>query len=138
LLDLTSADRRARLDAAGDLITDGAAVAAALRGEVPRSSTRLQPFERRRAIHLLIEVWRGLGRDLALAVHVDGRAIRDRDLLDELRALGPRIDAVALRQFLERLDRLTIALERYASPELTLDAALLSWPRVHADGRQAA
>jgi DNA polymerase-3 subunit delta' len=138
LLDIVTADRRTRLGVAGDLIADAAAVDAAMRGEVAPTAKRLQPVERRRAVHLVIEVWRELGRDLAVAAHADGRGVRDLELLDELRALGPRIDLVALRRFLDRLDRLMLAVEAYASPELTLDALLLSWPRADDAGRAAA
>ena len=44
-------------------------------------------------------------------------------------AIGARLEPSDLRRFLDRLDRLMIAIEGYASPELTLDALLLSWPR---------
>jgi DNA polymerase-3 subunit delta' len=129
LLGLVDADRRTRLGAAADLVADGAALDAALRGEVGPSSKRLQPVERRRALHVIIDVWRDLGRDLAVAAATGGRGIRDLDQLEELRALGERVDPGALRRFLDRLDRLMLAVEGYASPELTLDALLLSWPR---------
>jgi hypothetical protein len=49
-----------------------------------------------------------------------------------------RIDTRALRHFLDRLDRLSLAVEGYASPELTLDALLLSWPRPSRVGSNAA
>jgi DNA polymerase-3 subunit delta' len=137
LLDLITGDRRTRLGAAAGLITDGAAVDAAMRGEIA-SSKRLQPVERRRAVHLIIDVWRDLGRDLAVAAHGRGRGIRDLDQLDELVALSQRVDGAALRRFLDRLDRLMLAIEGYASPELTLDTLLLTWPRVRGIARSAA
>lgn len=137
LLELSPADRRTRLGAASDLITDAVSVDAAMRGEIAPSSKRLQPVERRRAVQLIIEVWRDLGRDLAVAARGGGRGVRDLELLEELRDLAPRIDQAALRRFLDRLDRLMLAIEGYASPELTLDALLLSWPRVRAPGRGA-
>jgi DNA polymerase-3 subunit delta' len=138
LLDLIEADRRTRLKAAGDLIKDAAGIDAAMRGQVPSASARLQPVERRRAIHRILEIWRDLGRDLAVAAQTGGRGVRDLDQLDELLALGPRVDQAALRRFLDRLDRLMVAIEGYASPELTLDALLLSWPRAGARDRRAA
>jgi DNA polymerase-3 subunit delta' len=138
LLGLVSADRRTRLGAAADLISDAAAVDAAMRSEVPPTSKRLQPVERRRAIGLIIEVWRDVGRDLAVAARGRGHGLRDLDQLEELLDLGSRVDGAALRRFLDRLDRLTLALEGYASPELTLDALLLSWPRARTSGRPAA
>jgi DNA polymerase-3 subunit delta' len=129
LVDLVDADRRTRLAAAGALIADAAAVDAAQRGEPAPGSGKLQPLERRRAVHLVIEVWRDVGRDLALAAHGDGRGLRDLDQLEELLALGRQLDAGALGRFLDRLDRLSVAVEGYASPELSLDALLLTWPR---------
>ena len=48
------------------------------------------------------------------------------------------MDATTLRRFLDRLDRLTLAIEGYASPELTLDTLLLTWPRPSAGTRRAA
>lgn len=137
LLELTTADRRTRLEAASELIADGAAVDAALRGEVAPTG-KLQPVERRRAVTLIIDVWRDLGRDLAVAAHGDGQGVRDLDQLEELLDLGARLDPIALRRFLDRLDRLALAIEGYASPELTLDALLLTWPRPTARTRSAA
>jgi DNA polymerase III subunit delta' len=138
LLDLVTADRRTRLGVAADLLTDAADVDAALRGEVPPAAKRLQPLERRRAVHLIIEVWRDLGRDLAVAGHGHGRGVRNLDQLDELMALASAIDGSSLRQFLDRLDRLMLAVEGYANPELTLDVLLLAWPRSGATSRSAA
>jgi DNA polymerase-3 subunit delta' len=138
LLDLVAADRRTRLEAAADLISDGAAVDAAMRGTLPPAAKRLQPVERRRAIHLIIEVWRDLGRDLAVAGYGGGKAIRDLDQLDEMLALRSSVDSSQLRRFLDRLDRLMLAVEGYANPELTLDALLLSWPRAGGLTRSAA
>jgi len=138
LLELMPADRRTRLGVAADLITDGAVVDASLRGEVAPSGTKLQPVERRRAVTLVIDVWRDLGRDLAVAAQGGGRGVRDLDQLEELLDLGGRVDATTLRRFLDRLDRLTLAIEGYASPELTLDTLLLTWPRLAAAARSAA
>jgi hypothetical protein len=138
LLELTDADRRARLGAAQELISDAASVDAAMRGEIAASSKRLQPVERRRAISLIIDIWRDLGRDLAIAPRGDGRGVRDLDRLEDLVAIGARLEPSDLRRFLDRLDRLMIAIEGYASPELTLDALLLSWPRTGSSARSAA
>ena len=138
LLDLAGADRRTRLAASADLITDAAAVDAAMRGTVAPTTKRLQPVERRRAVHVVIDVWRDLARDLAVAVHGQGRSVRDLDQLDDLLATAGRIDAAALNRFLDRLDRLAVAVEGYANPELVLDTLLLTWPRVAAGAQSAA
>ena len=138
LLELMAADRRTRLGAAGELITDAAAVDAALRGEVAPATKRLQPVERRRAVQLIIDVWRDLGRDLAVAARGDGHGVRDLDRLETLLELGARVDGAALSRFLDRLDRLSLAIEGYASPELTLDTLLLTWPHPSPLARSAA
>ena len=64
--------------------------------------------------------------------------MRDLDQLEGLLDVGTRVDLTALRRFLDRLDRLALAIEGYASPELTLDALLLTWPRPSNGGRIAA
>ncbi len=138
LLSLVNADRRARLAAAADLIADAALVDAAMRDAVAPSAARLEPVERRRAVLVIIDAWRELGRDLAVAASGvrgasgaggDGRGVRDLDQLEELLALGPCVDRPALHAFLDRLDRLMLAIDGYANPELTLDHLLLAWPR---------
>jgi DNA polymerase-3 subunit delta' len=129
LLGLVVADRRTRLSAATDLIGDAAAVDAAMRGALPPAAARLQANERRRAVHLIIDIWRDLGRDLAIAARGSGRGVRDLDQLDELLDTSGRIDAEELLHFLDRLGGLMLAIEGYANPELTLDTLLLAWPR---------
>ncbi|CAN5622696.1 DNA polymerase III subunit delta' [soil metagenome] len=129
LLDLLSADRRSRLSASADLVADGAALDAAQRGESSLSKGRLQPAERRRAVLAVLDAWRAVGRDVWLAIHEAWRSVRDADLIDELRSSAPGIAAADLGRFLDRLDRMALAVESYASPELVLDSLLLAWPR---------
>ena len=136
LLDLLAADRRARLAAAAPLLVEAAGLDAALRGTIATAGAKLEPAERRRAALVVLEAWRDLGRDVAVAAHGAGRGMRDLDLLEEIREVGARVDAAALRRFLERLDGLVVAIEGYANPELALDTLLLAWPRV-APGRAA-
>jgi DNA polymerase-3 subunit delta' len=137
LLALLSADRRTRLATTTDLLAAGLVIDAAFRGELAVPAARLQPVERRRALATVIDIWRDLGRDIALAAHSDGRAVRDHDQLTELRAIAPRLGSTALRRFLDRLDRSGAAVEAYASPELVLDALLLAWPRPSVAGQAA-
>jgi hypothetical protein len=59
----------------------------------------------------------------------NGRAVRDRDLLPELLDAAAVTEPTTLLRFLDRLDRLGLAAEEYASPEIVLDALLLAWPR---------
>ena len=50
----------------------------------------------------------------------------------ELDEAAASVSPAELVAFLDRLDGWTAALEAYASPELVLDGALLSWPRARA------
>jgi DNA polymerase III delta' subunit len=129
LLALLDADRRTRLSSAPELLSAGLTVDAAMRGELASASSRPQPSERRRAVALVVDVWRDLGRDLLVTLHGGARMVRDRDRLAELEAAAPGIEAAVLRGFLERLDRFGLAVEAYASPELVLDVLLLAWAR---------
>jgi DNA polymerase-3 subunit delta' len=141
LLDLLPAERRARLNAAADLLADAAAFDAALRDEVPPSGGRLEPAERRRAASVVIDVWRDIGRDLAVAASGGARGVRDHELLGRILAAADGVDQTALHRFLDRLDRLMAAIESYGNPELALDVLLLAWPRTrqtHAAGTRAA
>jgi hypothetical protein len=56
-------------------------------------------------------------------------------LLDELAAAGVAVDSAAAGDFLERIDKVTHALDAYANPELAVDALLLAWPRLNGAGR---
>jgi DNA polymerase-3 subunit delta' len=128
LLALSSADRRERLAAAAGLISDGSLFDAALRETVAPTTSRLEAAERRRAVLAVIDAWRDLGRDLAVAARGGARGVRDLDQLEEVLARAAGLDPAALLRFLDRLDGLMVAIEGYANPELVLDALLLAWP----------
>jgi DNA polymerase III delta' subunit len=153
LIDLTVADRRTRLASAADLMSDGAVLAAAAAGTIddldssdgaePRptrgrakggsperaGSRRPSPAERRTAVAQVVDVWRDVARDLAVAARGGRRELLQHDLLGELIASGTTVDADAVTRFLARLDTVGRALDAYANPELALDALLLEWPR---------
>ncbi|MEA2623791.1 MAG: polymerase subunit delta [Chloroflexota bacterium] len=93
-------------------------------------AARLQPAERRRAVLRVLEAWREVGRDLAVAASGARHAVRQLDLLEDLDAAAVELDRDALIGFLERLDGLAVAVEAYANPELALDSMLLAWPRL--------
>jgi len=155
LLDLTAADRRARLGAAPDLIADGAllanleAGASESAGVAPADGSALgagqrereeppgpravgAPAQRRRAVAGLIATWRGVARDLAVAGR-DGRAsVRWVELLDELERTARSVRRGDIERFLERIERVGAMIEANANPELALDVLLLAWPRAAA------
>lgn len=136
LLDLAGADRRTRLAAAPELLADARRLVPG-RGEEPDaeaapSRTTASPAERRLAALRLIETWRALTRDVAVTALGLPDAARRLDLADELRTAASRIPGPSLVAFMGRLDRLAVAVEAYANPELAVDALLLSWPRATA------
>ena len=132
LLDLAGADRRTRLAAATELLADARRLVPG-RGEGPEgegpTTKSASPAERRLAALRLIETWRALTRDVAVTALGLPDAARRLDLADELRTAAGRIPGPGLVAFMGRLDRLAVAVEAYANPELAIDALLLSWPR---------
>lgn len=142
LLDLLVASRGDRLAAASELLADAADLArattaaeTALGGSVEGDETdeadaprRTPAAERRAAALRLLEVWRSLARDLAVAVAGGRSAVRAVGLLEELEAAARGLDPGSVPAFLARLDGLTAGLEGYANPELTVDVLLLAWP----------
>jgi DNA polymerase III delta' subunit len=86
--------------------------------------------ERRRAALLLVEIWRAVARDLAIARLGDLASVRDPALLDDLAAAAAALADGAAATFLARLDRAGELLESNVSPELVVDALVLAWPRL--------
>ncbi len=84
--------------------------------------------ERRRALGVLLDTWRGLARDLALAQLGAVRSIRDVGLLEELQATAAVAPPEAFASFLGRLARAGELLDANVSPELVLDVLLVRWP----------
>lgn len=159
LLDLTRADRRERLAAAPGLLGDASLLAEAVdrgregspgadaatvadpaslgtpgsepvAGEPARPSGRTPaPSERRRALIRLLEVWREVGRDLAVAARGAPVGVRHLELLEEVTRGAQGLSSWELLRFLERLDGLAAAVDAYANPELVLDVLLIDWVR---------
>ena len=93
------------------------------------------PAERRRAVLLLLEIWRDVALDLAIVGLGGRREVRDPALLDDLVAAALSSPAAQVRGFLARLDRVAELVEGNTGPELALDVLVLAWPRA---GRAAA
>jgi DNA polymerase-3 subunit delta' len=139
ILDLASADRRRRLSASTELVADGARLVAAAAqpdGDSEAATTRqasgtrkISPAERRSAVAQVLAVWRDAARDLAVAARGGRRELRLHDLLDELVAVGTEVDAGEAAAFLDRLEKMTRAIDAYANPELALDTLLIEWPQ---------
>lgn len=105
---------------------DGAGTddAIAMAGE---RKVRVPAAERRRAALALLDIWRSVTRDLAMAVVGAEASIRNLDLLDDLARPASRLSARTVGAALRRLD---VAAERLAgnvSPELVLDVLMIHW-----------
>ena len=159
ILDLASADRRARLSAARDLLAAGAVLAGidelaggtldgtatkladdvaadvaataggSAAGGGAASSAPLAPSQRRRAAAALLDVWRGVARDLAVIANGGRERVHWIELVDELDAVSRALDPSELVRALERLERVSALVAANANPELAIDALLLAWPR---------
>jgi DNA polymerase-3 subunit delta' len=145
-IDLIRADRRARLAAARELLADGALLAgledvAPVRGEdapdngtalaeaPPGRVTALAPAQRRRAVAAVLEVWRGITRDLAVIARGGRSSVRWIELVDELEAAAGSLPPESMSRFLDRLERASALVAANANPELAIDVLLLRWPR---------
>lgn len=93
---------------------------------------RVPAAERRRALAVVLEVWRDLARDLAVAQLGDAPAVRDLALLEELVAVASRAPHGAFPDMLRSLARAGDLLDGNVSPEILLDVLLLRWPRLRA------
>jgi DNA polymerase III subunit delta' len=95
----------------------------------PSADRKVPAAERRRALALLFDIWRDLGRDLALAQSGGIRSVRETSLTEELDAAAGRTRPGAFADALARLARVGELLDANVSPELLLDVSLLHWPR---------
>ena len=109
--------------------TQADSTADAADGPLTLGDTRkIAPAERRRAARQLLEIWRDVGRDLAV-VEVGGRAmLRDPGLLEELAVATERLPSGVVARFLLRLDKVADLVAGNVSPELALDVLVLAWP----------
>jgi DNA polymerase III delta' subunit len=88
--------------------------------------------ERRRALGLLLDLWRDLARDLACAQGEAAGSIRDIALLEEIESAARRLPPGASTEALAHLVRAGELLDVNATPELLLDVLLIRWPRLAA------
>ncbi len=86
---------------------------------------------RRRALLLLLDVWRAIAHDLALAQRGAPGSIRDIALIEEIEAAAQDLPPDAAAAMLARLVRADELVAGNVSPELVLDVLLVRWPRRH-------
>jgi DNA polymerase-3 subunit delta' len=144
LLDLLGRPRSERLAAGKGLLGRAMTLASALEGASGGMATTLVPAgpdadpepgsgkataaERRRALALLLDLWRNLTRDLACAQRGATHSIRDVSLLEEIETAAGRLPAGSTAASLARLVRAGELLDVNATPELVLDVLLVRWP----------
>jgi DNA polymerase-3 subunit delta' len=92
------------------------------------TGAKVSAAERRRALALLLDLWRDVARDLACAQRGALASIRDVALLEEVEGAAGRLRTGAAGDALVRLVRAGELLEVNATPELILDVLLVRWP----------
>jgi len=97
-------------------------------------ASRVPAADRRRALGLLLDLWREVARDIACVQHDAVRSVRDTALLEELVSTAAILPPGAAAAALARLVRAGELLDVNASPELVLDVLLVHWT---AGGRTA-
>jgi DNA polymerase-3 subunit delta' len=112
-----------------DVVTPEATDGAGAGAPVDEPAAKVSAFERRRALALLLDAWRGVARDLALAQLGGARSVRDLALLEELDTAARDLPDGAAAEALARLVRASELLDANVSPELVLDVLLVRWPR---------
>jgi DNA polymerase III delta' subunit len=90
-------------------------------------TARVPAAERRLGALALLQIWRGLVRDLGLVVVGEPGAVRDQDLMDDLVAAAGEMTTPAIGAALGRLDVAAECLEGNVSPELVLDVLAIHW-----------
>ncbi len=98
-------------------------------GETQDAPAKVSARDRRRATAQLVEVWRDVARDLALAERGARGSVHDPVLLEELDAAMREMQPGAASAFLARIAEADALVKGNVTPELLLDVLLLHWPR---------
>jgi DNA polymerase III delta' subunit len=116
--------------AAAPAVEPAAEMAPAAEGEPgDEPVAKASAAERRRALAILLDAWRDVARDLALAQLGARDDVRDVALLEEIDAAARSLPDGAAAAALVRLVRAWELVEANVSPELVLDVLLVRWPR---------
>ena len=95
-------------------------------GDAPSVGKR-SPAERRRGVLILLDLWRDVALDLAIAALGGRHEVRDPALLDDLVAAAGTIRPAQIGAFLVNLDRVAELVEGNTGPELAVDVLVLAW-----------
>jgi DNA polymerase-3 subunit delta' len=91
-------------------------------------AARASAAERRRSIAILLDLWRGVARDLECASRGATDSVRDVALLEDLEHAAAGLPPGAAAEALARLVRAGELLDVNTTPELLLDVLLVRWP----------
>lgn len=104
-------------------------------GEEP--TARTVGAAQRAAALMLLDAWEDLARDLLLTSLGRADMAPTAQLLTGLVAAGQELDVADLLAFLRLVGRAREGLTQNAAPRLTLEVAMLSWPRLGAETARA-
>jgi DNA polymerase-3 subunit delta' len=126
-----SATRRGRGAKAAAADEPGPAASAddASQDDAAEAPARTPAADRRRALALLIEIWRDLARDIAVA-GTGSASLRETRLLEELEATARSMTPGEATRAVGRLVRASELLDSNVSPELLVDVLAVRWPRI--------
>ncbi len=128
LLSLLERGRADRFAAVRELIDDAVRLVPARPAE--DEEARTPASVQREAALLVVDAWIGLTRDLLMAAAGRRELAPGTELGPDLERLAPRLDVPSLLAMIGRLERIHAGLRENAAPRLSLEAAMLAWPRL--------
>lgn len=93
-----------------------------------RADARTPAARQRAAAIAVVDVWRGLARDLLVAAAGRPEVAVGTDVLPELPAMATLIGPAPIVRFIGRLEEIREGLVQNASARLALEVAMLEWP----------
>lgn len=135
LLDLLERGPADRLGAVRDLLDEASRIEApAVSQEVSDDgeAVRTPASVQRAAATAIVEAWLGLTRDLMIAAVGRGDLAPSGELAPDIGRVGARIGVKSLATMVRLLERMHDGLRENASARLSLEAAMLAWPRLDA------
>ena len=113
--------------APGDTVAAGDEPAAVPETVEDGGGAKASAADRRKALGLLLEIWRDLARDLACVQRGATVSVRQPAFLEELEAAARDLPFGTAGEALVRIVRAGELLEVNATPELVLDVLLVRW-----------